>query len=245
MKQELQQKIYEDCPLLFGDRFKGPRQTCMYFGIETGDGWFDLIYDASCKIEKEIEKYLKENQSTKCYNCWCDKSEHGPGMMGDMECLKQHYLPYRFGGWNTGGYLVICWHNIKQNIHSWHGIKYLWREMIIKKIKVNYITCLNRISQWLFDKFNIGYYKYCHCKNFERVYPRASQIKEKFGTLRFYMTSYTDEIDKIVTEAEKKSEETCEHCGKPGTLRTEGWLFTLCDECQKIRKEKGGRAPWL
>lgn len=62
-------------------------------------------------------------------------------------------------------------------------------------------------------------------------YPRASQVKEKYGTLRFYMTGYTDEIYEIVSRAEDESERTCEECGEPGKMRTHRyWHLTLCDK---------------
>ena len=60
------------------------------------------------------------------------------------------------------------------------------------------------------------------------------QIKEKWGTLRFYMSGYSDEIDALVTIAEKSSEITCECCAKPGQLGKGkfGWYQTLCDKCR-------------
>jgi len=71
----------------------------------------------------------------------------------------------------------------------------------------------------------------------ERQYYRATQIKEKYGTLRAYMSAETDEMQVVIDEAEEKSAVTCEYCGQPGILRTKGWHFTLCDECNKER-------PW-
>jgi hypothetical protein len=59
------------------------------------------------------------------------------------------------------------------------------------------------------------------------------QIKEKFGGLRFYINAGNDEIWKLISEAEKKSYETCEVCGKPGTQTTGGWISTLCEEHMK------------
>lgn len=56
------------------------------------------------------------------------------------------------------------------------------------------------------------------------------QIKEKFGGLRYYIHSGTDEIFKLIRDAEKKSYETCEICGAPGKLNTKGWYKTLCDK---------------
>lgn len=56
---------------------------------------------------------------------------------------------------------------------------------------------------------------------------RIDQVKEKFGGLRFY--SQTDEtLDKMVTEAETKSAETCEECGQPGKIRGQFWLSCRC-----------------
>lgn len=62
------------------------------------------------------------------------------------------------------------------------------------------------------------------------------QVKEKFGTLRFYADGMTDEQYKAVHEAEYKSEITCEACGQPGKLRSGGWIRTLCDTCDASRK---------
>jgi len=57
------------------------------------------------------------------------------------------------------------------------------------------------------------------------------QVKEKLGGLRIYVNMHTDEINKIITEAEEKAEKTCEICGKPGKLRDiHRWLSTMCDE---------------
>lgn len=69
--------------------------------------------------------------------------------------------------------------------------------------------------------------------NPEEDFPRASQVKEKFGTMRFYMTMETDEMSKIIDEVERKSGETCEECGNPGELRRDGWWITLCNPCKE------------
>ncbi len=58
----------------------------------------------------------------------------------------------------------------------------------------------------------------------------ATQVKEKFGGLRFYYNGGDDVIDGMVRMAESWAANTCETCGKPGTLRGKGWLYTACDE---------------
>jgi hypothetical protein len=56
------------------------------------------------------------------------------------------------------------------------------------------------------------------------------QVKEKLGTLRFYVTHHTDTDDRIA-EAQLESSRACEFCGRPGRQReTGGWIRTLCDE---------------
>ena len=71
---------------------------------------------------------------------------------------------------------------------------------------------------------------------------QVCQVKEKFGGLRFYINTGSDEIYKRITEAEKQSYETCEETGLPGELRTDiGWHTTLCDEeYQKIKEKRNG-----
>jgi hypothetical protein len=60
------------------------------------------------------------------------------------------------------------------------------------------------------------------------------QVKEKFGTLRFYASSAVD-VDKkfsaLISDAEKQSGEICEDCGLEGTWRNGGWCRTNCDRC--------------
>lgn len=61
----------------------------------------------------------------------------------------------------------------------------------------------------------------------------ATQVKEKFGTLRFYYDGGDDVIDGMVQLAESMSGVTCEECGKPGKSRSGGWIRTLCEEHTK------------
>ena len=59
---------------------------------------------------------------------------------------------------------------------------------------------------------------------------KVSQVKEKFGGLRFYICGGTEEMFDRIDRAESESLETCEECGEPGTLKDGGWLRTLCKE---------------
>jgi len=59
----------------------------------------------------------------------------------------------------------------------------------------------------------------------------AVQVKEKFGTLRFYIGYGCDEAFDAIDLAGDKSAETCEKCGEPGSLRDAGWVHTLCNSC--------------
>lgn len=65
------------------------------------------------------------------------------------------------------------------------------------------------------------------------------QVKEKFGTLRFYTNWGTEEIYKLINEAEEKSATICEVCGSPGKIRNDGWISVLCDK--HYEEEKNGR----
>lgn len=60
--------------------------------------------------------------------------------------------------------------------------------------------------------------------------PVASQVKEKFGGLRFYVRAATEEHYNYITFAESMSYRTCETCGAPGTYYPFGWHHVACDE---------------
>jgi hypothetical protein len=72
-------------------------------------------------------------------------------------------------------------------------------------------------------------------KNVRPVIPQvvAEQVKEKFGTLRFYYRGGDDYISGLVSMAESMSAVTCEVCGDPGESRGNGWISTLCDKHAK------------
>ena len=62
---------------------------------------------------------------------------------------------------------------------------------------------------------------------------RVVQVKEKFGTLRFYVVGGNDEVSAMIRQSEEESSETCEWCGAQGDLRKSerGYLLTLCETC--------------
>ena len=68
MKPELQQKLFDKYPKIFGDRTKPMTETCMCWGLDVGDGWYDIIdtlcealtytYSTSVEIDEEDGKRL-------------------------------------------------------------------------------------------------------------------------------------------------------------------------------------------
>ena len=69
----------------------------------------------------------------------------------------------------------------------------------------------------------------------------ASQVKEKFGTLRFRVAG-SDEAQALCRAAETVSATICEHCGAtPASLSALGGIYrTRCHECYAaLRKECG------
>jgi hypothetical protein len=62
------------------------------------------------------------------------------------------------------------------------------------------------------------------------------QVKEKWGSLRVYVSTANDEIFDLIDEYEEKSSKICENCGKPGIIKEiNGWWTCTCAECEKIK----------
>lgn len=131
MKQELDKLLCERYPKMMVNRNLPMQETCMCWGFECGDGWFNILDQ----------------------------------LMGNI----QHH---------------IDWKNKKEEV----------------------------VAQVTLD-----------------------QVKEKFGTLRFYYTGGDDVIDGMVRMAESMSGVTCEECGNPGKRIGGGWVTTLCEEHAKAR----------
>lgn len=143
MRQELDDKLVKDFPLLYADRYASVTQSCMPWGFDVGDGWFDIVYELSSKLEN----FIKNFKSEVCEFCY--------------------YAPNE-----------------------------------------------------------------CPCPEFKPLRPKAVQVKEKFGLLRFYMSHSSDEIDEYIRAAVAKSKVTCELCGAEGKLVGEVWLSVRCAPCE-------------
>jgi len=60
MKQEFDELLCARYPKLMANRQKTMQETCMYWGFECGDGWFDILDQLMANIQKHID--LKEKQ---------------------------------------------------------------------------------------------------------------------------------------------------------------------------------------
>lgn len=69
-------------------------------------------------------------------------------------------------------------------------------------------------------------------------WPKAVQVKEKFGTLRFYCFGANDAISAAIDRAENLSGQTCETCGKPSSVgqSASGWMSSNCADCRARRE---------
>jgi len=208
MKHELEEKLYKEFPLLYAEHKLPMSHTCMCWGFSHSDGWYDLIYELSSKLEPLIKKQMDETKDKTCF-CGCDCIAHN--YLINNKCIAVHKIPY---------------HPFKK---MWFTVPKSKPLAIYKKIIQKFKLWINELCEFISP---VIYKKVpCSCKGYEEYHATASQVKEKFGSLRFYTNGFTDEMDKLVDEAECKSEETCEYCGKPGKRRNDGWVRTLCDTC--------------
>lgn len=90
----------------------------------------------------------------------------------------------------------------------------------------------------LLEKCERRFYRFCNSVIWKRGFPlyesytppavTVEQIKEKFGSLRFYYNGGNDQIAGMVAFAEHLCGETCQETGKPGSLYVKsGWYQCL------------------
>ena len=60
---------------------------------------------------------------------------------------------------------------------------------------------------------------------------RIVQIKEKYGSLRWYDWGGPQKVQDIIDKYEHISARTCIRCGRPATKISTGWICPFCDKC--------------
>ena len=182
MKQELDKLLCERYPKMMVNRNKGMQETCMCWGFECGDGWFNILDQLMGNIQHHID--------------WKDKQRN----------------------WAIQHNAIVT--------QCREGIFDLFEESMKSVVDPEYKE--KRLAELLANGF--------------REVPETiaqvtlDQVKEKFGTLRFYYTGGDDYISGLVSMAESMTEVTCESCGNPGERRGGGWVHTYCTPCEEARE---------
>ncbi len=152
--------------------------------------------------------------------CW--GFEHGNGWYNILDALCnniQHHIDW----------------SIKNNQYD------LGHNAMLEQMKAGDFTEFNKMSEaWAVDYRDRIRNEYLNAepRKVREPVPQVvvEQVKEKFGTLRFYYQGGDEVISGMVRMAESMSAVTCEECGVPGTRRGGGWVTTLCD---KHAEERG------
>jgi len=184
MRQELDKLLCEKYPKMMVNRNKNMQETCMCWGFECGDGWFNILNQLMANIQHHID--------------WKDKQRIGAIKYNEM------------AGQAKAGNFDLFEASMKNTVDLEYKEK--------------------RLGEIVADDF----------RQVPDVIPQVTldQVKEKFGTLRFYYTGGDDEISGMVRMAESMSGVTCEECGSPGETKGNGWLVTLCETHRTAREEK-------
>jgi hypothetical protein len=184
MKQELDKLLCEKYPKMMVNRNKNMQETCMCWGFECGDGWFNILDQLMGNIQHHIDWKEKQRAGAIKYNEMATQAKAGNFDLfeEDMKALpNDEYKEKRLGEIVAGDFRTVP----------------------------------DLIPQVTLD-----------------------QVKEKFGTLRFYYSGGDDITDGMVRMAESMSGVTCEECGNVGERRGGGWVHTYCTPCEQAREIK-------
>lgn len=180
MKKELDELLCKRYPKMMVNRNKGMQETCMCWGFECGDGWFNILDQLMGNIQHRIDWKEKQRESAIKYNEIVTQCQ-----AGNFESFEKEYA----------------------------GLNTEYKDKRLAEI----IAGGRRELPELIPQVTLD------------------QVKEKFGTLRFYYTGGDDAIDGMVTMAESMSGVTCEECGNPGKRVGGGWVTTICTEHAEAR----------
>lgn len=71
---------------------------------------------------------------------------------------------------------------------------------------------------------------------------RITQIKEKYGEVRWYDWCASQEVNDIINKYTKLSRRTCICCGRPATKISLGWISPYCTSCANNLSKR--KYPW-
>lgn len=119
----------------------------------------------------------------------------------------------------------------RHNRHDW----LLYNRALSRAIRGDFTT-YGRLNKWLQQKIDE---ELDSPEPQLKIVPKAcpqvvvSQIKEKFGTLRFYYTGGDEYVSGLEHMADSMSAVMCEDCGCPGKSRStkkQRWVRVLCNK---------------
>jgi len=182
MKQELDKLLCERYPKMMVNRNKPMMETCMCWGFECGDGWFNILDQLMGNIQNHIDWKVKQRDGAIKYNDMAAQAK-----AGNFDLFEE-------------------------------DMKALPNDEYKEK----------RLAEIVAGDF----------RELPDVIPQVTldQVKEKYGTLRFYYSGGDDVIDGMVRMAESMTEVTCEECGNVGERRGGGWIHTFCTPCEEARE---------
>jgi hypothetical protein len=213
MDKKLQDKLLRRFPYLYRGYYKDMQSTCMCWGFACGDGWFRLLWVLSLAIEEELgyswfkkQKYLWMDVAAARWN------------KAVRWLFYKLYLPKKIREASQSSWMS----SLPKEDHKDR-----------KKVEaaVRHMRAGQKLEQKCWKKFlKLPFMRMWHPYTGFQV----EQVKEKFGTLRFYVSGYTDEIHEFIHMAEELSYITCEKCGATtAKQRGRGWIYTACKDCVK------------
>ena len=76
----------------------------------------------------------------------------------------------------------------------------------------------------------------CHAIYTRKNDVQVAQVKQKYGSLRFYIDGGDDYVEGLIRMAELMSAVTCEECGDTGKQNSKGWITAKCEACRIINQ---------
>lgn len=186
------------------------------------------------KLLKKYSQFFTHVEDLKIYTGEKSINEDVQELLNQKEMV----LPIQFGfECGNGWYMLldelmyeIQNHLMNENRNRENEFKYRWIKTLCYKLTIRTSAkqkLFRSIGEWIYNKAPRGGKR-------PPVSVSITQIKEKFGGLRFYYSGGDDTTYGMVSLAESLSYKICEKCGTTINIgQTSGWITTLCKECAK------------
>lgn len=243
---EKYQKMMKQYPLLFHQKNLPMTETCMCWGIQAGEGWYEPLNKLCSTLEELNKNYSKYRIRIEAEQV---KEKYGelrfyhvvrilPSfykriLAFPFYCIREYFRKHVKFNWENKiikpSYTTTEWEEITKEEFNNKKVGVSYRKKGNQYFISQKVTYPAQIEKVLKDKkFLWKFYSFCHSTYYKIIEQKPSEKQKKISKI-------IDElVFSLIHKCEQECWNCCEICGsKKDLITTSGWISRICSKCSQ------------